>query len=623
MSDTTFVPTTTITSDWLNGINDFVYTDIGTANNPALGAGIVGYDSDVAYNSGTAGAKLNSFITPEDTQFGAVGDGTTDDTTAIQAFFTFLAANGGVGILGRKTYKITAQITLTTPTYGFAVYGSGPQSVIALRATSNVSVFGFVAPHDIVLSNFKLDGGYSVTGFGSHGWSFRNADRVTVQNVSVSDYRNSAGLTFVDADDTYGDCHFINCRADGGGTGQNGFLHEGMLRSSLQNCTVVDLDTAGSPCAGLQIKNKSKYCWIDGGFASGCKSGVALGGDGSTYGDGPFNTWVRGVIVKDCLDGAVLGKSTNCVVEVFADQTNSPAPVGTAGYALNVAGFNDRASCTVRIKGVQAGRTSIRVGSDDSSIFVPYADGIGDKLLELTTGVNRCRLVMQDAADTITNIYDLVNDASGQTDNTIVFMRALPNGGLNGESTLYLRTTGHADNWLTFSQSTNVFTFRADGTDSFSILPGQIQPGADNTISCGTAPKRWSEVYAGTGTINTSDAREKENIGPIPDAVLDAWSEVDWQQFRFRSRVRSHTGIVAQNVVDAFGRHGLDPFEYGVLCYDQWPDQYEDKLNDKGEIVRTLVQSAGDAYGIRYDEAAALECALMRRELNKLRSPKV
>lgn len=573
-------------------------------------------------------AKLSEFVSPED--FGATGDGTADDAAELQAFFDHLAANGGVGILGRKTYKTTAQITLTTPARGFSVFGSGPESVIALRATSNVSVLGWVTPQDIVLSDFKLDCGYSVTGFASHGFSFRNADSVTVRNLIVSDYLNSAGLTFVDTDDTYGDCHIINCRAFGGGTAQNGFLHEGMLRSSIQNCTVEDLSTSGSPCVGLQLKNRCKHSWIDGGFASECKSGVALGGDGATFGDGPFNCWIRGVITKDCLDGATIGKSTDCTVEISADQTNSPAPGVLTGYALNVAGANVNLSCVVRIKGVQAGRTSILVRSEDVSIFVPYANGIGDKILEMSAGVDRCRLVVQDIEDSaVGNLNDYVTDNSGSTTNEVVFMRDLPGGGLAGANYIKLPVTGKTQNWMAFSGSTDTINWRINGTDRAALSATTHRPTPDNTLSSGTASFRWTEVFAVAGAINTSDEREKRDFSPITDDVLDAWADVDFASFRWRDAVdtkgdgaRIHFGLVAQRVQAAFASRGLDPFRFGVLCYDEWQDQLEEELDANGRRTgkKMLKLAAGNRFGIRYDEALILEAALMRRELRKLKS---
>ncbi len=171
---------------------------------------------------------------------------------------------------------------------------------------------------------------------------------------------------------------------------------------------------------------------------------------------------------------------------------------------------------------------------------------------------------------------------------------------------------------------------------SLAIGNKRVVPGDDGKTSSGAPSQKWATVYASTAAINTSDERLKTDIEPIPDAVLDAWAEVDYVQYRFvdaakekGSRARLHTGIIAQRVIEAFARHGLNAADYGLLCYDEWPAEEaryqideEDVLDGQGnsigrrEVSRTLIspaREAGRSYGIRYEEALCLEAALMRR----------
>lgn len=159
--------------------------------------------------------------------------------------------------------------------------------------------------------------------------------------------------------------------------------------------------------------------------------------------------------------------------------------------------------------------------------------------------------------------------------------------------------------------------FTTNNVDRFVIEDTWIRPAADNSYSCGSASARWSVVYAGTGTINTSDERTKADIAPIDDAVLDAWGEVEFCQFRFVDGKRLHTGVIAQRVRDAFGSRGLDPFAYGLLCRDAW-EAVPAELGENGEVI-TAARDAGELYGVRYEEALCLEAALMRRELKRLK----
>jgi hypothetical protein len=106
-------------------------------------------------------------------------------------------------------------------------------------------------------------------------------------------------------------------------------------------------------------------------------------------------------------------------------------------------------------------------------------------------------------------------------------------------------------------------------------VDGNIAPHTDNARTNGTASKRWSVVYAGTGTINTSDERLKDDIGEIPDEWLDAWGDVEWVRYKWKDAIaekgenaRWHTGLIAQQIQRAFEARGLDAFKIGVLCSD-------------------------------------------------------
>lgn len=172
--------------------------------------------------------------------------------------------------------------------------------------------------------------------------------------------------------------------------------------------------------------------------------------------------------------------------------------------------------------------------------------------------------------------------------------------------------------------------FVPSGTGVNQMGGTSTQPTGDNTQTNGAAGNRWSVVYAGTGAINTSDERQKQDVEVIPDAWLNAWADVEFTRFKFRDAVvlkggqaRWHIGLIAQRIKSVFEAHGLDAFEIGLLCYDKWGDEYEDKrLEDGGFGDPVLAKPGGDRYGVRYDEALCLEAALMRRELKQLKGKK-
>jgi hypothetical protein len=149
-----------------------------------------------------------------------------------------------------------------------------------------------------------------------------------------------------------------------------------------------------------------------------------------------------------------------------------------------------------------------------------------------------------------------------------------------------------------------------------------------NSQDLGSNALKWKDIYATNGTIITSDERQKQQIQPIEDAVLRVWEKVEFLKFKMNDAVaekgsaaRWHFGVIAQRIKEAFESEGLSAFDYGILCYGEWEDEYEDVKDENGNVVKTKkITSAGNAYSVRYDEALILECALMRSKLNSLLS---
>jgi hypothetical protein len=138
---------------------------------------------------------------------------------------------------------------------------------------------------------------------------------------------------------------------------------------------------------------------------------------------------------------------------------------------------------------------------------------------------------------------------------------------------------------------------------------GTWRPVADNTQPLGGASNRWSVVYAGTGTINTSDAREKTEVRQLTAAEIDAAKELAKEigGFKFLAAIadkgdaaRTHIGMTVQRAVEIMSAHGLDPFGYGFICHDTW-DAEPEVLGEDGELS-IAAKAAGDRYGFRTDE---------------------
>lgn len=198
----------------------------------------------------------------------------------------------------------------------------------------------------------------------------------------------------------------------------------------------------------------------------------------------------------------------------------------------------------------------------------------------------------------------------------------------------------HTDNSgasLGVSQDTTI-QFIQGGSVRAKIKPqastlSAFTPGDDNHTPLGDTINRWSVVVAGSGTINTSDARKKtspvtlaqlsKSVSSNDDAILDAWGDVSVIAFKWLQSIsekgedlaRWHIGVIAQQVRDAFKNHGIDATKFGLLCHDEW-----EEITEIVDGQKVVVKSAGDIWSIRPDQCAWLEAAYQRRRADRIES---
>lgn len=203
--------------------------------------------------------------------------------------------------------------------------------------------------------------------------------------------------------------------------------------------------------------------------------------------------------------------------------------------------------------------------------------------------------------------------------------------------------------FLDYSHSSDSLSFGVGGTSRWRMeTTGTFIPMTDNTQPVGRAAFRPSVIYAGTGSINTSneDHKVREEILEAEKAAALEIKKDIWK-FKFKDAIaikgeknaRYHFGVGAQSVGEILRKHGLDPEMYAFYCHDKWDAEYEpvigtrkvtkevpitkvdavtgfrfdttetvveEELYDTGEKVCTL--EAGENYGVRYEE---LLCFIM------------
>ena len=153
---------------------------------------------------------------------------------------------------------------------------------------------------------------------------------------------------------------------------------------------------------------------------------------------------------------------------------------------------------------------------------------------------------------------------------------------------------------LIINGDSNGIAFERSGTEEIRIGNNVLQPSDDNDCDLGLSFRRFDDIYATNGTIQTSDRNEKQDIAELSDAEqrVAVAAKGLLRKFRWKDAVaekgdeaRTHFGIIAQDLQAAFAAEGLDAGDYAMFISSTWTDE------ETGE-ERTRM-------GVRYSELLA------------------
>ena len=532
--------------------------------------------SGVTYNPAGTGAvartvesKLRDVVSVKD--FGAVGNGVADDTAAIQAALNSVAAAGGTVIFPAGNYLITNQLSLANPTQ---IIGEGNSLTPGVLGRTTITKSSSISTSAIRLNK---DGstvqGVHIQGIaGNSGDGFEiAAGRCALRDCSAHNIGQDAFRVGNSAGANTNCFHIERCYARS--NGRHGFyVHDGVWAPNANAGTIINCEAASNTQDGLRIYQG----WYN--TVVGFTAQLNLG---------------YGIYLQNDGAASYIGARWNTIIGGDQSEGNALAEVKNDGYINRFYGTdynnfinNDPFPSVFNSFGTKIIGPEFPKGSTSPSIF---SDTSGSTFYPVV-------------------IRNFSNPSNGRG----VGIEFQPPGGSNS-----FRTGGRIrSEQVTSNKDQMIFSANNSGsqTDYLSIDPNttSVRPASDNTISIGSSGARWSTVFAATGTINTSDEREKQDISALDDAEKRVAVAIKGliKKFRFKDAVqkkgddaRIHVGVIVQDVMAAFQNEGLDPMRYGIVCYDQW-EETPAVLSDDGTVISQAV-SSGDRYGVRYEELLA------------------
>lgn len=299
---------------WNNEFGN-LYDNVLTTSSSIIAAGSAGR---------TLAARFSDYVCVKD--FGALGNGTTDDSAALQAALDYVATNGGMLYMPQGTYKCDTGLLVSDAVYPFTFIGDGPAQSILQRGSINVvNLLEIRGSDNVRIEKMTINGKASVYSGGGQALVFRDCSDVYAGNLFITDYVSSAILDYQLDDSTavHGDNTFENILVDGLGEAQLGIMSANAYRCRFINCKVKNIDTAGNPGYGIQFKNNCYDCVMINPQVLTARMGIVISHDDVSAVESTNNKVYGGYAYNCSLTGVNLARTTYAqVYDVKVDMNN-------------------------------------------------------------------------------------------------------------------------------------------------------------------------------------------------------------------------------------------------------------------------------------------------------------
>lgn len=126
-----------------------------------------------------------------------------------------------------------------------------------------------------------------------------------------------------------------------------------------------------------------------------------------------------------------------------------------------------------------------------------------------------------------------------------------------------------------------------------------LRPSTSGKMDLGAPSYKIKNIYAANGTIQTSDRREKEDIGMMDARYLNLFQKLIPKSFKYVEGTsgRKHIGFISQEVEDAMKECGISDLEFAGFIKSPVYEVVDGKETEN--IIDYI-------YGLRYEEFVGL-----------------
>jgi len=327
--------------------------------------------------------------------------------------------------------------------------------------------------------------------------------------------------------------------------------------------TAIDFGTANE--IDFKVDNAARLTLTSGALYPVTNNQIDLGTNSLEFKDAFFDGTVTADAFAGALTGNVTGNASGTAATVTGASQSAITSLGTlTGLAVNgaVTVNDNHASVDFRIE-------------SDTNEYMFFVDGSANKV-----GINTSSPELP---------FHIESSGSGSGVQNLMMLKATRSGGTNaavggwGMGIQWKGENGTNDEYETMAElqvvysdvTTNSENTRFDlktlngigGGNSasakiLSIERAQITPDEDDYMNLGKSDKRFDDIYATNGTIQTSDMRDKTQIKPA-ELGLDFVGSLNPVSYKWKSKVDepTHYGLLAQEVIENLKDNGIDSIQ--------------------------------------------------------------
>lgn len=619
-------PTPIATGSWVLVGDATLRGDLAAAS----GAGRVGGVARPGADQGFAGGATPS---------------TVDNFAALNAIF----AQEREVRLAEGDFDTSAGV-VSTGTGNLSVHGA--PGATKLIGTSNGDLITVSGKNSVSISDLTLDVSLAGAAGDDHALIMVDQSDAKITRVAVEGLRDTGtGIICYSQSNT----QFSGVRvAESIVEGQRALSSNtnGVLLSSAKLCEIISSSVSGIASFGVELKNNSQWNITSASRAYDSLAGLYYGSDAP--GVYPSANLAFGFLAADCDYGYQAGfGDNNLLVGMLADMRGaaSSIPEGVrvdgdkgSAFAVHVAGDGygvryqggasnnytqlsyqpDTSAAKHVVLAVGAARNATEIthpGLDLKTITNNLLDNSGQTLSGQNSNPAWCHAVGE-YIGVMSDGWRWVHGYSGATrlsshkwrfEGTGESLLSVSNDGSGLAGFNVNNPTGNRN--LTWSESGTYWQIDG-GSYGMRFYSSTLRPNSDNLMDFGTAAFRGKIGWFAQGVQTTSDARYKSDVRQMTEAELAAGAaiakSIGFFSWLSEDSDRLHAGTTVQTVIQCMNDAGLNAFDYGFVCYDQWADEYEEVfeavLSETGETEmvatgeKVLVREAGDLYTFRDHE---------------------